>query len=131
MTGFHATVLVVQAAAALGILAFWRNASKWNFDEPWRPPGFAQHEAAFRVPDTLAAALLLVSAALGVAGRAEGRSLGLVAAGMLLFLGVIDFTYMRQQGLFAREKDGAMHAVVVAAVLAVAALLLAAYLPAA
>lgn len=127
--GFEILVLVVQLVAAAGILAFWRNAKKWSFDEPWRPPGFALHEASFQLPDTVTAAVLTASALLVAAGRPEGRALALVAAGMLLFLGIIDAAYMRQNGLFARERDGILHAAVVVAVLGVAALMLICYVP--
>ena len=127
--GFTTLVVVVQLAAAAGILAFWRRAHSWRFDEPWRPPGFAEHEAAFRFPDTVCALLLAVSASLILAGRSEGRALALVAAGMLLFLGLLDARYMWQQGLFAREHDGLLHAAIVLLVLGVATLMLVQYLP--
>lgn len=117
-------VLGVQVVAAIGILAFWQSAGRWTFDEPWRPAGFALHERSFRVPDTVAALLLLGSALLGWLGHPLGRSLALVAAGMLLFLGLIDATYMAQNGLFARERDGRMHAAIVVAILGVTAFLL-------
>ena len=127
--GFGLFVLVVQLVAAGGILAFWRSAKHWKFDEPWRPPGFTEHERSFRLPDTVAAVLLAVSALLVWADRPEGRPLALVASGMLLFLGIIDASYMWQQGLFARDRDGRMHAAIVSAVLGVAVLLLVRYLP--
>ncbi|MEK7423152.1 MAG: hypothetical protein AAB131_04860 [Actinomycetota bacterium] len=129
-TGFGLFVMIVQVVAAIGILAFWQTASSWPMDEPWRPPGFALHERCFRVPDTVCALLLIAAAVLTWRDVAEGRSLALVAAGMLLFLGVIDATYMFQNGLFARERDGRMHAAIVILVLGVATLLLIEHIPA-
>ena len=126
---FDLFVLVIQIATVAGILLFWHSAGRRSFGEPWRPPGFAEHERAFRVPDTVIASLLVVSALLVWAGRPLGRGLALVAAGMLLFLGIIDLCYLRRNGLFSREHDGVTHASIVAAVLAVAALLLLRYLP--
>jgi len=126
---FHLFVVVMQLATAAGILLFWHSAGRRNFDEPWRPPGFAEHERAFRVPDTVTASVLFLSALLVLAGRPLGRGLALVAAGMLLFLGIIDLVYLRRTGLFARERDGVAHAAIVTGVLAVAALLLVRYLP--
>jgi uncharacterized membrane protein SpoIIM required for sporulation len=122
-------ILAVQIAAAFGILAFWQRASAWSFDEPWRPPGFERHERSFRLPDTVTALLLLGSALMSGLGYPSGRGLALVAAGMLLFLGLIDAAYMAQNGLFARERDGRMHLAIVVVVLGVAALLCAHYLP--
>lgn len=128
MDGFSVVVVCIQLLAAAGIIGFWLTAGRASFDEPWRPPGFAQHERSFTLPDTVTAVVLAASAGLVVAGSSYGRSLALVGAGMLAFLGIIDFSYMRRNGLFAREHDGLMHASIVVAVLAVAALLLVRYL---
>jgi len=125
---FGFLVVVVQLIAAAGIIGFWLTAGRAAFDEPWRPPGFALHERAFTVPDTVTAALMTVSALLVINGRPLGRSLGLVAAGMLLFLAIIDTVYMHRNDLFRPEHDGRMHAAIVIAVFAVAGLMLAAYL---
>ncbi len=76
----------------------------------------------------LCAALLTVSALLGFAGNPLGRSIGLIAAGMLLFLGVIDAAYMAQNGMFARDKNGLQHFGIVASILATSAVLIAHYL---
>ena len=56
-------------------------------------------------------------------GQPLGRSLSLVCAGMLAFLGVIDAAYFWQTGLFARRRGGVANAAVVAAVLALAVVL--------
>lgn len=128
MDAFATGVVIIQLVAAASIVGFWLTAGRARFDEPWRPPGFAQHERAFPLPDIVAALLMVLSALLVTRGHPLGRSLGLVAAGMLLFLGLIDLNYMRQNGLFARERDGRMHAAIVTIILAVAALLLGRYL---
>lgn len=127
MTALEGNILVVivaQLVAGVGILAFWRSASGWSLDEPWRPVGFSLHERAFRLPDTVTAFLLIASALLRWWRIETGRDLALVAAGMLLFLGIIDASYMQQNGLFARERDGRMHAAIVLVVLGFAGLIL-------
>ncbi|MCC6766540.1 MAG: hypothetical protein IT293_17905 [Deltaproteobacteria bacterium] len=124
MGSFDALVVIVQLVAAAGIAGFWLTLGRSRFDEPWRPPGFAEHERAFPLPDLVAAALLTLSAVLESSHPGHGRSLALVAAGMLIFLGLIDFNYMRQNDLFARAHDGRMHAVIVGVILLVAALIL-------
>ncbi|MCK6555614.1 hypothetical protein L6Q96_13700 [Candidatus Binatia bacterium] len=124
MVSFATVVLVAQLVAAAGIVGFWLTLGRARFDEPWRPPGFAEHERAFPLPDLVAAALLVLSAGLDRVQPERGRDLALVAAGMLLFLGLIDFNYMRQNDLFARAHDGRMHAAIVIAVFAVAGLML-------
>lgn len=128
LDSFTFFVVVVQLGAAAGIVGFWMTAGRADFNEPWRPPGFALHERSFTVPDTVAATLLAVSALLVLNGLSLGRRLGLVAAGMLLFLAIIDTVYMRQNDLFRPEHDGRMHAAIVIAVFVVAGLMLTAYL---
>lgn len=124
MAAFAAVVVVVQLVAAAGIVVFWMTFGRARFDEPWRPPGFAEHERAFPLPDIVAAALLALSAGLEWIAPARARSLALIAAGMLLFLGLLDFNYMRQNDLFAPGHDGRAHTAIVVAILTVAALLL-------
>jgi hypothetical protein len=62
-----------------------------------------------------------------VLGEPLGRSLALVAAGMLTFLGVIDLAYFVRHGMFARERGGLLNAVIVAGILLLAAILLVRY----
>ena len=68
---FDYVVVAVQLAAAAGIVGFWLTAGRAAFDEPWRPPGFALLERSFTVPDTSAAALLVVSAVLVLASQPQ------------------------------------------------------------
>ncbi|RMF21693.1 MAG: hypothetical protein D6760_08960, partial [Deltaproteobacteria bacterium] len=115
-------VPLVQIAVAIGIATFWLNWLRHEQNEPWFPPGFIEHERAFVYPDSICALLLVVSAILSLAGHPLGRSVGLVAGGMLLFLGVIDLAYMLQNGLLARERNGLQHFGIVASILAASAI---------
>ncbi len=120
-------VPLLQIALAVGIGTFWFNWLRHEQNEPWFPAGFIEHERAFVFPDSLCAALLIVSALLGFAGNPLGRSIGLIAAGMLLFLGVIDAAYMVQNGMFARDKNGIQHFGIVASILITSVILIAYY----
>ncbi len=121
-------VPLLQILVAIGIATFWFSWLRHEQSEPWFPPGFIEHERAFVFPDSLCATLLVASAWLELAGNPLGRSIGLVAAGMLLFLGVIDTAYMVQNGMFAREKNGAQHFAIVASILTTSIILIAYYL---
>jgi len=117
-------VAALEAVAAIGIAAFWITWFREDHSQAWLPSGYVQHERVFVFPDAVLAVLLLVSASLLVAGEPLGRSLSLVCAGMLAFLGVIDAAYFWQTGLFARDGGGLVNAAVVAGVLALSAVLL-------
>ncbi len=113
----------LEVAAAIGIVLFWVTWLRGEHDQEWLPRGYVEHERAFVVPDTVLAVLLVVSATLLAMGHPLGRSLSLVCAGMLAFLGLVDAAYFRQTGLFARDRGGVANAGVVAGVLALSALL--------
>jgi len=115
----------LEVTAALGIAVFWVTWLREEHDQEWLPAGYVQHERVFVFPDALLAVLLVVSAGLLVAGEPLGRSLSLVCAGMLGFLGIIDAAYFWQTGLFARERGGVANAAVVIGVLALGVLLFA------
>lgn len=119
---------VLQVLTAAGIATFWLTWFRESHDEAWLPRGYAEHERVFVYPDTLCATLLVVSAVLGVLEVPLAGSLALVAAGMLLFLGVIDAAYFAQHRMFARERGGLVNAGVVAGVLVVAVFLFVVYL---
>jgi hypothetical protein len=113
----------LEVLAAAGIAVFWAVWLREPHSQEWLPPGHVTHERAFVVPDAVLALLLVVSAALLVGGQPLGRSLSLVCAGMLAFLGLVDAAYFWQTGLFARDKGGLVNAAVVAGVLGLAVVL--------
>jgi hypothetical protein len=117
----------VQVLTAAGIAAFWLTWFREPHTQEWLPKGYVEHERVFVYPDSLLAILLVVSAGLAVLEVDLGRSLGLMCAGMLLFLGVIDLAYFTQHGMFARARDGLVNAVVVVSVLVASVLLVVAY----
>lgn len=118
---------VSQVLVATGIALFWLTWFREVHDEPWLPAGYVDHERVFVYPDSILAVLLLTSAALTVAEEPAGRTVALVCAGMLLFLGVIDLAYFAQHRMFLRARGGAVNAVVVCGVLALSALLVVAH----
>jgi hypothetical protein len=115
---------VLQLGTAIGIVVFWTTWLRADHDPSALPEGYLLHERAFVVPDTVLALLLTVSALLTVAEQPLGPRLALVAAGMLLFLGLIDATYFVLTGLFARDRGGRGNAAIVGWMLLLATLLL-------
>ncbi len=118
-------VAVLSVGTAIGIVVFWVGWLRTTHDEPWLPAGYVEHERAFVLPDGVLAVLLGSSAVLSVVEVGLGASLALVAAGMLLFLGLIDTAYFLRTGLFARERGGCGNLALVVWVLLLAGLLVA------
>ncbi len=126
MTGNAATwvIAVLELIAAIAIAGFWLTWPREAHDEPWLPTGYVEHEQVFVFPDLILALTLVASAVLLVLEEPLGRSLALVAAGMLTFLGVIDLAYFAKHGMFALERGGLMNAGIVFGVLLLAAILI-------
>lgn len=118
---------VVQVVTAGVFALYWLTWFREAHDEPWLPNGHVEHERVFVYSDSVVASLLVVSAVLAVFEVSWGRTLALVCAGMLLFLGVIDAAYFAQHRMFARNRGGLVNGGVVAGVLAVPVFLVIAY----
>lgn len=114
----------LEVLAAAAIAAFWLTWRREPHDEPWLPVSYVEHEEVFIAPDTVLALVLVASAVLLVLEVPLGRSLALVAAGMLAFLGILDLAYFARHGMFAREQGGVLNAGIVAGVLLLAAILI-------
>ncbi len=129
-------VAALEVVAALVIVAHWITWFRQPHNEPWLPDGYVDHEAPFVFTDTILAIVLVAAAMFQVTeappgaiemlvsrSRPVGESLGLIAAGMLAFLGILDFAYFVRTGLFKREHDGLLNAGVVVGVLLLSAIL--------
>jgi tryptophan-rich sensory protein len=125
VTGHGSLWIVVglQVLAAACIVVFGTTWFRQEHDEEWLPPGYVEHERAFVLPDALLAVLLVISAVLLVTAQPLGRTLSLVCAGMLAFLGILDGAYFWQTGLFARSRGGVANALVVVGLLVLSAVL--------
>lgn len=113
----------LEVTMAVGTAIFWITWFRTDHEEPWLPAGYEDHEAPFVFTDALMAVVLIAAAVLQVAEQPAGRSLGLIAAGMLTFLGILDLGYFARTGLFRREHGGLGNAGVVAAAIALAVVL--------
>jgi hypothetical protein len=117
-------VAALEVLAAAGIAVFWITWFREDHDEGWLPAGYVEHESPFVFADSMLSVVLVSGAVLQVADEPAGRSLGLIAAGMLAFLGVLDLAYFARTGLFRRDRGGSANAGVVAGVLVLAAVLI-------
>ena len=116
-------LVVLQVGTAIGIVAFWQWWLRSDHDVDWWPEGYVEHERAFVLPDHVLAGLLVVSALLSARGSEHGGQVALLAAGMMLFLGLIDLAYFARHDMFARQRDGVGNALIVGWMLLLAAVL--------
>ena len=103
-----AVLLLVTAVvtAAYWIDFFWHG-SVHVVEEEW----YIRFERAFPVADAFMAVCAAVAGVGLLAGEEWGDAFGLVAAGALVFLGLLDTTFNVDNGLYRRLADsGAMRA---------------------
>ena len=88
-----------------GIILFWIAFFTVNLVPENAPPCYRAFEHAFPPPDGLLALGLIAAGVLTLRGRPAGRTLSLVCAGGLLFLGVIDISFNLQNGIYGLGID--------------------------
>ena len=85
---------------AAGLVAFWTLFFTVGLSPENPPPGYEQFEHAFPFPDIMLAIALAVSS-LGVLRNAGWARSGMTAAGgALIFLGLLDFSFNIQNGMY-------------------------------
>jgi hypothetical protein len=95
------TVAVLELVTAIGIILFWVGFFTVGLAPANPPAGYFAYEHSFPPPDSVLALILIAAAVLLLRGKPLGRALSLVAAGGLIFLGVIDFSFNIQNGMYA------------------------------
>jgi hypothetical protein len=111
------SVAILEIGTALGLIGFWLAFFTVGL-APARPPvGYVQFEHSFPVPDLLVAGLFLVAGRCLLDVRAErrrlGRSLSLVCAGALMFLGALDISFNVQNGMYSISLQDTLLAVAI------------------
>jgi hypothetical protein len=94
------TIARGQMATGLGIIVFWTLFFTVGLAPANAPACYFAFEHSFPLPDLILAAGLLTAGALTNVGRPLGPPLGLVCAGGLLFLGLLDASFNTQNGIY-------------------------------
>ncbi len=91
------------------ILLNWHKMFTTEHDWSNHPEGFWIHERAFVWPDVVIAILMITSALYLYMGNQAGEKLALIAAGMTLFLGIIDVAYEYQNEFYKAPRGNMGH----------------------
>jgi len=96
---------ILQIILAVGIVGFWIFFFKVENKDPEKEEWYLKHEISFPLPDLgLIAVCLLVAATGLLIGERFGIFFTIVAGGGLMFLGLIDFAFNLQNGLFKTKN---------------------------
>lgn len=94
------TIPVLEIITAAGLILFWIGFFTVGMAPETPPECYFAYEHAFPLPDILLAMVLLASGILLLKGNPVGKTLALVAAGALVFLGLVDFSFNFQNGIY-------------------------------
>lgn len=93
-------VPILEIATAGGLILFWITFFTVGLAPENPPQCYFAYELAFPLPDICLALLLLTSGILLLKHNQLGKVLSLVAAGALTFLGLLDFSFNLQNGVY-------------------------------
>jgi hypothetical protein len=93
-------IATLEVVTGVGLILFWLAFFTVGLAPDKAPPCYYAYEHAFPLPDGVLAILLLVAGILLMKSRPWGRPLSLIAAGALVFLGLLDFSFNLQNGIY-------------------------------
>jgi len=94
------TIAVLELLTGVGLILFWIGFFTIGLAPKNPPPCYFAYEHSFPLPDIVLAIVLLAAGILLLSGNPRGRKLSLVAAGALIFLGLLDFSFNIQNGVY-------------------------------
>ncbi|MCF8258145.1 MAG: hypothetical protein K9J06_11355 [Flavobacteriales bacterium] len=96
----HRPIIIIQSITGVGLFLFWLAFFTIGLAPENPPAGYFTFEHAFPLPD-IALGIALLTAAYGLTrGKGYARPLSLACAGGMLFLGLVDFSFNIQNGMY-------------------------------
>lgn len=95
------SIASLEIVTGAGIILFWIAFFTIGMAPEKPPPCYFAYEHSFPLPDTLLCILLIVAGILLMKGKGPGVKLSLIGAGGLMFLGLVDFAFNIQNGVYS------------------------------
>jgi len=93
-------IAILELLTAVGLILFWILFFTAGLAPKNPPKGYLEYEHSFPLPDGLLAVLLMVAGIMLLLNNPLGVNLSLIAAGALIFLGVLDFSFNIRNGIY-------------------------------
>jgi len=90
----------LEIVTGVGLILFWIAFFTVGLAPEKAPPCYFAYENSFPLPDGILAVLLLAAGILLMRSNRAGRTLSLIGAGALIFLGLLDFSFNLQNGIY-------------------------------
>jgi hypothetical protein len=94
------TIAVLELLTGIGFILFWIGFFSIGLAPENPPQCYFAYEHSFPLPDIILSIAILASGLLLLKNRESGRALSLVCAGGLMFLGILDFSFNIQNGIY-------------------------------
>ncbi|MDD5712269.1 MAG: hypothetical protein PHY31_05850 [Smithellaceae bacterium] len=99
--GKYKTIALLEILTAIGIILFWIGFFTIGMAPETPPACYFAYEHSFPPPDTVLSLILIYGGIMLWKGNPRGRTLSLVGAGGLVFLGLLDASFNYQNGIYA------------------------------
>jgi hypothetical protein len=93
-------VASLEIVTGVGLILFWIAFFTVGLAPENATPCYFAYEHSFPLPDVILAVALLTAGILLMRSNPAGRSLSLICAGALIFLGLLDFSFNLQNGIY-------------------------------
>lgn len=93
-------ISILSIVTGVGLLLFWIGFFTIGLAPDNPPQGYFEYEHSFPLPDIILAIALIAASALMLNGKPLGRHIALVCSGSLIFLGLLDFSFNIQNGMY-------------------------------
>ena len=94
-------VSALEIVTGVGVILFWVAFFTIGMAPDPAPAGYFAYEHSFPLPDGLMSILLIIAGILLLKNKRPAMILSLIAAGALTFLGLLDFSFNLQNGVYA------------------------------
>jgi hypothetical protein len=93
-------ISALEIVTGAGIILFWVAFFTVGMAPDPAPAGYFAYEHSFPLPDGLMSILLIIAGILLLKDKRPAMVMSLVAAGALIFLGLLDFSFNLQNGVY-------------------------------
>jgi hypothetical protein len=94
------TIAVLELLTGIGIILFWIGFFTIGLAPENPPQCYFAYEHSFPLPDIILSIAMLASGILLLKNKESGRTLSFVCSGGLMFLGLLDFSFNIQNGIY-------------------------------
>ena len=94
------TIAVLELLTGIGIILFWIGFFTIGLAPENPPQCYFAYEHSFPLPDIILSIAILASGILLLKNKESGRTLSFVCSGGLMFLGILDFSFNIQNGIY-------------------------------